>query len=230
MGRPSTRERLTFLEGEESVPDRRIRRDRWRTNNSTLDDYFQEVVLPGYPEGVLAIIERQLSKTKRNIGMDIAGGRNGVVARQLLRMGLLEKALVSNYRDRRNVAARINPHLAHAKGDLTKLKPWERMMSWQTRHAPHGLALVLHRPDGGLQEQSPGFYEGATHLLLDMMQPEAVLFTQIPSSLRQHPDELADMCEGVNSRPDVGFVIQSKTPPRPGGPWQYQDCALVIKH
>lgn len=226
-----TAERLDFLQGEQPAPDRRTRRDRWPVNDSGLDNYF-DLELADHPEGVLGIIEEQLGTTEGNAGLDIAGGHNGVAARQLLHMGILDHALVTNYRDRRNLAVRLNPALKHARGNITAPRTWGRILNWQERIAPDGLALVMHRPDGGMQDLSPDFYRGAVHLLLDIMRPGGILFTQVPYTLRhRHAALLNLICATVTGRPDVESVL-SPSPAaiaRAQGPRQREDCVVIVK-
>ena len=222
-------ERLDFLKSEEPASDRRTRRETWPVNNSGLDNYFA-VDLPGHPEGVLGIIEEQLGMAEGNAGIDIAGGSNGVALRKLLSMGILEKALVTNYRDKRNLAARLTPGLKHARGDIVRPRTWERIINWQERVAPEGLALVMHRPDGSMQDFSPDFYEGAAHLLLDMIRPEGIMFTQMPFSLRnRYASSLEPICQGIEDRPDVRLVIASKVPKGPQDVRRRENCVVIVK-
>ncbi|HVA11557.1 MAG TPA: hypothetical protein VNG32_05350 [Candidatus Dormibacteraeota bacterium] len=225
-------QRLQFLQGEVFAPDSRTRWDTWHTNNSSLDDYVGPVKLIDHPEGVFGVIQHQLEKMEGNAGLDIAGGRSGLAIRRLLRMGLLEKALVTNYRDRRSIVARLHPALSHVKGDIVTPKPWGQIIDWQEAQAPKGLALVMHRPVGGLQEQSPDFYKGATHLLLDMVRPGGVMFTQIPRYLRlsDTEEELHALCQSVSARPDVHQVICAENRPNAGGVRQAEDCVVIVKH
>lgn len=222
-------EDLAFLQEQQLSPDRRTRRERWPVNDSGLDSYF-EAELDGHPEGVLGIIKEQLEGFEANAGLDIAGGRNGVALRQLLGMGLLDKALVTNYRDRRGLAARLNPALSHARGNITTPRTWQRILGWQERVAPDGLALVMHRPDGGMQDFTPDFYKGAVHLLLDRTRPGGVLFTQVPHRLRhRHPVLLNLICATIDGRPDVASVIHPKSLTHAQGPRQREDSVVIVK-
>lgn len=232
MSKPPETERLDFLQDAEHPYDRRVRWDKWRINNSGLDDYFSPVTLADHPEGVLGIIEEQIGADEGNAGVDIAGGRNGIALRQLLKMGILEKALVTNYRDRRNPVARMNRRLDHVRGDILAPRTVRRIIEWQERHAPEGLALVLHRPDGALQDISPDFYEGGVHLLLDILRPGGLMFTQIPYSLRRgrYTSSLSPICESVVNRPDVESVIAPKANRRAQGPRQQADCVVIVKN
>jgi hypothetical protein len=227
-----TSQRLAFLQGLGSDPDHRAPWESWPVNNSGLAEYFDPVKLDGHHEGVLAVIERQIGGTEGNAGVDMAGGTNGVALQELLRLGLIDKALVTNYRHRPNRRAR-RAGVNYARGNLLKPKTWQGIIDWQEEEAPGGLALVMHRPDGGMQGLDPRFYEGAVNLLLDMIRPGGVMFTQIPQILRhRRASALEPICKGVIGRPDVESVLAPKAPQKPE--WaRYRmpnrDCVVIIK-
>jgi len=225
-------DRLAFLQGLEGDPDTRAPTEGWRVNNSSLEDYFGPVKLDGHPEGVLGIIQRQIGDTEGNAGIDIAGGTNGVALQELLKMGLLENALVTNYRNRPNWRAR-KAGIDYVRGNILLPKTWQKIIDWQEEQAPEGLALVMHRPDGGMQSLSTDFYEGVVHLLLDVVGPKGVMFTQVPQILRhRRPEELAAICEGVKTRPDVEEILVPKPPQNPKQAavrMPKKDCVVIIK-
>ncbi len=223
---------LDFLQGLGSDPDHRAPWESWPVNNSGLAEYFDPVKLDGHPEGVLAVIERQIGGIEGNAAVDIAGGTNGVALRELLKLGLIEKALVTNYRNRPNWRAR-RAGIDYVRGNLLKPKPWHKIIDWQEEEAPGGLALVMNRPDGGMQELEPRFYEGAANLLLDMIRPGGVMFTQIPHILRNRKAaQLDPICQSIFNRPDVEAVLAPKAPEKPE--WARmrmpkRDCVVIIK-
>jgi|GEM_PF-1793135 len=227
-----TPERLDFLRGLGSDPDHRAPWESWPVNDSGLAEYFEPVKLDGHPEGVLAVIEGQIGGTEGNAGVDIAGGTNGVALRELLKLGLIEKALVTNYRNRPNWRAR-RAGVGYVRGNLLKPKTWQGIIDWQEEQAPGGLALVMHRPDGGLQDLEPRFYGGAVNLLLDMVRPGGVMFTQIPHILRnRRAAQLDPICQGIHDRPDVETILAPKVPDKPERArlrMPNRDCVVIIK-
>ncbi|HUY85295.1 MAG TPA: hypothetical protein VMU97_02150 [Candidatus Dormibacteraeota bacterium] len=226
---------LQGLSGEEKF-QLRPKRDRlWGTNDSALDHYCDNVDLLNHSEGVAAIIQQQLAGTEGNAGIDIAGGTNGVALQNLLSMGLLEKALVTNYEDRRSLATRLRlgwfGPLKHVKGHILDTRTWSQIADWQQQVAPEGVALVMHRPDGGMQYLPPDFYKGAVHRLLDMIRPEGVMFAQVPHGLRdRHFSSLGGICKSVATRPDVDWVDSSKISVGPDETNRVGNCVVIVKN
>ena len=224
--------------------------DWWFTNDSTLADYFQVGTLPDHPEGVGSFIFNRIGHD--NVGIDLAGGTNGVALRGLLRADVIHKGLFTNYQDHRG---RIherpnglvnNEHnlsqegIDHIEGDIISPDTWQRIIDWQQQNAPDGAGVVLWRPDGALQNLPPSFYHGAAHVVLDMIRPGGVLFTQIPTSLRHDwshrydlsaidqdrgviAEQLLEVCTSITDREDVDEVIVSEGVSRKG------HCALITK-
>jgi hypothetical protein len=191
------------------------RSDSWYVHNSDLTAYCAEA---NFPEQLnpKRVIEAQLDAGTDNVGLDIAGGRDGVALGTLLRAGRLSQAIVTNYLDRRSPSTRRNSRLEHIEGDIREPKTWEQIIAKSEEAAPNGLALILHRPLGALQNVPSEAAEQATHLLLDLLRPGGVLYCQIPSSIWNFSDKgvLAGICGNVRSRSDTAFATHSI--PSPG--------------
>jgi hypothetical protein len=211
-------ERLEFLEHAvdqtfdgETVASKEAR--GWGTNDSDFEAYCVDLALPDNPEGLGGIIEAQIGRSASNVGIDLAGGTEGVALRDLLRMGLLGKALVTNYATK---PTEDDPRLDHIEGDLADRDTWTGILDWQQEHASDGLDLVMHRPVGGLQNFSPFVYTSAANLLLDMIKPGGVMFCQVPRSLTQGSGQLGlrIVCRRLAERDDIEEIIPSFVYPR----------------
>lgn len=166
----------------------------WGFNTSTFDDYcssfgkrtnygigFEET------EGLREIVERQLGKSSANIGLDIAGGSQGTAIRSLVAEGIIGTGLVTNLFDTRTEETKADPSLHHISGDIVSRDTWIKIIEWKNEHTPEGFSLIVHRPVGALQGYPEPFYAGAAYLLIDMLSPGGVFFTQVPRSLRPNP-------------------------------------------
>lgn len=228
MTKPTGIEDLSFLEGlqEEDSIWEECKEDQWGVNDSSYSDYFSEVRLRDYPEGILELIKAQLEEMENPIGLDIAGGANGVALQGLINEGLLVRGVVTNYKDKRSDNAKETPNLDHLSGNIIFPQTWIDIIDWVHANSSEGASLIMHRPYGALQNLYPSFYEGASHKLLDLLRPRGLLFAQIPFALQNRPSLLnSTLCQEIRERPDVEKVI----PPVVGlGP--LGNCALVIKN
>lgn len=182
----------------------------WRVNNSTFQEYAADVQLsPYYPEGLEGIVEEALAAHDTNVGLDIAGGSQAQALRDLVDRGILTKGLVTNLEDLRTPETKADTRIDHIAGDLALRRTWDGIVTWQTTNAPEGLALVMHRPFGAMQDFPPAAYDGAAHTLLDMIRPGGVLFTQVPKRLFAWPPDALAIYRGLLERPDVDDIILS---------------------
>lgn len=186
----------------------------WRVNSSSFNDYSRRADIHGHPDGLTDIVFSQVGLDPNNVGLDIAAGSSARALRDLLDRGVLGRALATNYQNRRPSKVANDPRLDHITGDITKPSVLEGVASWTHANAPEGLALVMHRPIGALQDLPPRTYKGAAHFLLDLVRPEGIMFTQVPRSLRKRGalGAMRSICASIIERPDVAKVMA--TPPR----------------
>lgn len=188
--------------------------EKWQVDDSSIDEYS---VLAGLPEdfdtGLGGMIAGAIGTDKGNIGIDIAGGANGKALQELLTLGILDRALVTNYSDNRSPATKKIDQLNHISGDLCDVSTWQEIAEWIDDNAPEGLDLVMHRPAGTLQDMSPAFYEGAFEFLLGKTRPAGIHFLQIPEALViPSPDRtLKPICDRVKE--DIAEVLYSNVDP-----------------
>lgn len=211
MTTPNSEQRLSFLDpytAYKSQPPVLSERHTWTVYNSSFKDYSEHAILPDYPDGLKGIVESQIGFNEDNVGIDIGGGINGVALQDLLELGVLSKALMTDFMDERSEKTKQVSELDHLAGHLLDADTWQAMIDWQEVNAPDGLALIMHRPVGGLQRLTPDVYEGATLCMFDMLQPGGLLFTQIPRRIRHSP-EGPQILNTLRHRPDVGQVIIS---------------------
>lgn len=202
----------------------RQRSDHWRLNDSGADDYFKYPQFSGYAGGALEIIGQQLENIDYRVGIDIAGGANGVALRGLIDRGLLDKGLVTNYSDKREV---LDPEVDHIDGNIRAMETWLKIKDWQEENCPEGAALILHRPIGALQKLPPSFYKGATHTALSMLGTSGAMFAQIPKRLREDEAALQEVCLSIQERPDVAEVLRSN--PNSSSDECYRaNCGLIL--
>jgi hypothetical protein len=203
-------DRLSFLCGEQLdyADDDHLRSkgDNWKFTNSSLDQYDLDAGMDGL---LIRVIGSCIGQHSQRAGLEIAAGADGIALQQLLRLGLLEHALMTNYTDMRSTDTQELDSLDQVTGNILDPEVWAQVVAWQKEHAPDGLSYVAHRPGRILQNQSAQFYGGATQLLLDIMRPGSVLFTQIPTSLVDSQEgraELRQLCQVIRSRDDVVAV------------------------
>lgn len=215
-------DRLSFLEGakEDSwYTDATVPRDKvvWFTDDSDLESYDLDLSFPDNPEGLSGILLDTIGRNRDNVGIDIAGGTNGVALQDLLKDGILGTAILTNYVDSRSEETREIEELHHVDGDLVDRSTWEKILEKQKELAPEGLDLVMHRPVGGVQTLATDVYKGATNLLIDITKPGGVLFLQIPEALI-HDDRsgtgqlnvgLDEVCASIADRNDIDRIIRS---------------------
>lgn len=185
----------------------------WRVNNSTIEEYAQDAQFPSYPFGLLGILESATHPEQQNVGMDLAGGSQAVALRNLLDSGVLTKGLVTNYEDLRTPATKADTRIDHIAGDLADTQTWQSIIEWQNTNAPDGLSLIMHQPYRGLQNFIPSVYARGAHLLLDMLKPGGVFYTQVPSALHQRTSDLSAVYRDLRTRPDVREIIPSTRSP-----------------
>lgn len=231
MTSPETIEDLSFLEGlreEDSIHEER-KGDKWGINDSTYEGYFAGVRLRNYPQSVLQIVKARLEGTEDPVGLDIAGGTNGIALQGLINNGVIERGMVTNYRDNRSDFTKENPNLDHISGNIIFPETWLSIIDWVRTNSPEGASLIMHRPYGGLQGLYPYFYEGAAHKLLDLLRPGGLLFAQIPFAVQDRPGfRKSVLCQEIRERPDIAEVIPPVELGRTATPMN--NCALVIKN
>ncbi len=155
--------------------------DEWRKNDRGIasysdylfDDFF---TLP-------QLIESQIGYDDRNVGLDLAGGKNGIALQELLDERLLGRGLVTNLHDHRSREAKQRADLDHIEGNLRDKTTWQRVVDWQAVYAPEGFSLVLHRPWGAMQDLPARFYEASLHIVTSLLKPNGLAALQIPSAL-----------------------------------------------
>jgi hypothetical protein len=196
-------ENLNFLLNEQRSADWHQPDNEWMSNDSSFKDYCTYSLLP--PGLIEKILQQQLGRQSHNVGMDLAGGENGQALQDLLADGTLNKALLTTYTDRRSSHAKEIAEIDHIAGDLVNPKTWRKIIDWKRTQAPDGLALIMHRPLGALQDLKPSTYVGATNLLLDMMRPGGVLFSEIPGAL--YGPDMQTMCNALEARSDINELV-----------------------
>lgn len=193
------------VSGSEPMPD-----NFWNANNSNLNRYSSRLFGRANTEALSGFLIQRIGKEKTNVGLDIAGGSNGVAMRALLRKGVLGEAAVTNLEDRRGFLARHNRHLHHIGGNLLLRSTWDTMSEWREEHAPDGLALVTHLPDGGLQELDPNWYGQALDTVIEWVRPGGLIITQVPSVLApEHAPtapQLQEIGEQLNARDNIASI------------------------
>lgn len=195
--------------------------DWWKVNNSSFRDYSRRAKLLGCRGGLRQIIDTQIVSGEDNVGLDIAAGAKARALRNLLDSGVLRSALATNYKDRRPRRIVKDSRLEHIDGDLTDPATWRKIVEWKNHNAPHGFTLAMHRPVGGLQHLPNEIYRGAAHLVVDLVKPGGLLFTQVPRNLASDQGALVELCAEIQERPDVAEVITS--PPK--SPYAHIDKA-----
>lgn len=198
----------------------------WSTNDSSIEEY-SKARFPGYSGGLLEVLDIHIGRdADSNVGMDVAGGSQGRALRDLFRLGFLGSGLVTNYWDMREEETCADTSLSHVAGDLATAAVWRKILEWQQQQAPDGLAVVMHRPYGALQDQPPSVYEGAAHLLLDMIRSGGVFFTQVPRPLGKNAEAGRAVYRSIYSRPDVAKILRADALTDHGVSLSY---AVVIK-
>ena len=207
---------FSFLDGARDADDNDLSlvsgSDAWYVNNSTFFDYARRASIFNQPDGLAKLVVRQIGTAEDNAGLDLAAGTTARAIRDLLDSGVLRHALATNYSDHRPENVVADDRLDHIAGNLTVPDTWEKIIDWTKVKAPDGLALVMHRPLAGLQSLPTKTYAGAANLMLDMIRPGGLMFTQIPRTLVAKPSELSVLCQDIRERPDIDRV--HITPPR----------------
>lgn len=180
---------------------------KWLVNSSTFADYSRRANLLGRVSGLFDIINEQIGHSQDNVGIDIAAGSTPQALRDLLDCDLLSSALSTNFEDRRPRWIKRDARLDHIAGDLITPATWSRIAQWKDHNAPEGFALAMHRPVGGLQSLDARVYFGAAHMVLDMVRPNGLMFTQIPRGVSS--SILPHLCASIRARSDVANVITS---------------------
>lgn len=223
------RDELTFLDGAVD-PDAaymsRYGDTDWLVNDTPLVSYIEDAALE--PDLVQEVAHR-ISGNNPSVGLEIAAGANGTALQDMLKCGILGRALMINYEDTRN---REVPDIDQVTGNILTRHVWKQILSWQRGNAPHGFSLVMHRPARALQDLPPSVYAGASGLLLDMLAPGGVLFTQIPSSLactEQGRASLQGMYRSITARGDIERVVVSPQQNPTVGPITDLGHAVILK-
>lgn len=187
---------------------RYAKRNGWAAEND-IHDYGQARFSNAYPTSSLVEIIAQEKKPGRpNVGMDILGGKRGLALCDLLTRNVLDAAVIVDLAAQPDEAPE-HPGLRHVAGDIMRRETWLDMRKAQQELAPEGLALIMHRPLGALQQQLPAFYEGAAHALLDMLRPGGILFAQQPDRLFFGREHIGSLRRSLNARGDVGRITLS---------------------
>ena len=185
--------------------------DAWLVNDSGFDNYCRCARIRPKRGGLRAIIESTIGYDPANIGVDLAGGENGQALQDLLELGIIGKALLTTYEDRRSPETADNTLIDHIAGNLVLPDTWKRIIAWRKSHAPDGLALVMHRPVGALQNLPPSAYIGMANIVLDNIRPGGVFFTQVPLAL--YGPSWRGACEAVRQRTDLASITLGKYEP-----------------
>jgi hypothetical protein len=197
---------LDFLKGEQRPDEWVGSDDDWISNDSNFNDYVTCSLLP---DGLFdRILDQHVGKNTENVGLDLAGGENGQALQDLLTAGFLGRALLTTYKDRRSIATKYLVELGHVEGDLIRPDTWQKIINWKHIYAPKGFALIMHRPLGALQDLNPSTYVGAANLLLNMLRPSGVLFTEVPGAL--YGSGMSLMCESLQERDDIVDIIMGE--------------------
>lgn len=222
---------LTFLDGAEQISFeasflRRNGDTDWRVNNSSIRNYFADVIFPGLDKAPFDAIVERLGTQGTCIAMDLAGGSQGRAIRDLIEMGIIGKGLFTNYEDRRLPNVRAQTELGHVAGDLTKIETWQEIIEWVNKNAPEGLDLILHRPFGALQYLTAEYYYGALSALLGLLKSGGVMFCQIPYSLMtvRYFEGLKEVGASLNENPEIELATVARSS-------DFDDCshALIYK-
>jgi len=194
---------LDFLKGEQRPEEWVGSDDDWLSNDSSFNDYVAYSLLP---KGLFArILDKHVGENTENVGLDLAGGENGQALQDLLAAGILGRALLTTYKDRRSIATKYLVELGHVEGDLIRPTTWQKIINWKHIYAPHGFALIMHRPLGALQDLNPSTYVGAANLLLNMLRPGGVFFSEIPGAL--YGSGMTLMCRSLQEREDIADIM-----------------------
>src|SRR6185312_16261507 len=95
---------LDFLKGEQRPEEWVGSDDDWLSNDSSFNDYVAYSLLP---KGLFArILDKHVGENTENVGLDLAGGENGQALQDLLAAGILGRALLTTYKDRRSIATK----------------------------------------------------------------------------------------------------------------------------
>lgn len=181
----------------------------WTTNNSSFEHYCRGLTFPSKKSFQTIVTE---SGIKNGIGLDVGAGSNAVALRDLLDSGILRKALATNYEDRRSREVRQDSRLGHVSGNILAVETWLEIDAWRQAHAPQGFDLIFHRPYGYLQNFPPQFYEAASNILLDLLRPGGIFFTQVPEPFVVRPDARQAICRRIKARGDISRIMTSTWP------------------
>lgn len=164
---------------------------------------------------------------EERVGLDLAGGSQGLAILQLIQQGVIGKGLTVDHQVyKTRDMNEPNAHLVSA--DLTTEDGWRAIFDWKDVHAPKGFPLILHRPGDALQSFPAESYTGFLELCLDLMASGGVLISQLPKGLMREPDKFPvapmkdesilklEICMGKNPRISA-FSINCL--PTAGMPW-----------
>ncbi len=182
---------------------------KWSENDRPLDTY-----LDGFFD------DKQLRDAffdsipeEPGVALDVAGGKNGRAARDLLNLGVVTRALVTNYEDLREPEVKAIDRLDHSTGDLRRPPAWQRMEAWRKENAPDGFSVTMHMPRGGLQNLSDQYYVGAARQLIEWAAPSGLLLLQVPLSMSEQARETVasdQRIEPVHYEPAFDKVLFKK--------------------
>ena len=177
----------------------------WHINNSSWAEYTARIDFPDLRKSLDSIIDDL--NCESSVGLDIAGGKDGVAMLDLIQRGVLSRAAVTNFEDHRSDYVKKVPQLDHISGNLLSPLTWQKIFEWQHSVAPSGLKLITHEPRNTLQWLQPDLYSAAAHNLIDMLAGGGALLSQIPKSLSRRERNL--VCRNLEQRPDVAATFTS---------------------
>lgn len=181
-----------------------IATDTWQANDASFSEYCLVAARTGLSDAS-SLIRRRLGSFTTNVGLDIAGGANGVALQELISEGTIDTGIVTNLLDKRSETTKGTKELLHVEGDILNEETWHKMFATvfeATEGA--GPSLIMHRPCGALQYVSPHFYEASFDLLFDWLRPGGVMFSQVPLIFSTSEHNLQKLCEHVRSKNEIG--------------------------
>jgi hypothetical protein len=208
-------DRLAHLQGvdhpeHDPLEAWQIATDTWQANDASFSDYCTMASMTGLPD-VSRLVRQRLGSFTTNVGLDIAGGTNGVAIQELIADGAIDTGIVTNLLDKRGDEARNVDGLLHIEGDILKEETWHKLfVTLSEASEGAGPSLIMHRPCAALQYLSPHFYEGSFNLLFDWLRPGGVMFAQVPLIFSTSANNLQKFCGYVQTRDDIAELQVSE--------------------
>ena len=193
----------------------------WMTNDSTLANYGHDFCVPGLG-GLQRILDERLGGQTEAVGLDVAGGINGVALQDMMREGYISRGVVTNYADNRT---EVLPEIHHVAGDLKNGETWLKLFQARHSYAPRGFDVILHRPDRTLQDWPPHFYAWAGSMLTGMLAAGGLFVSQIPTGFSRDSLERQALCNQLQRRSDLEIHLGTASAPQSGT----IDVAVILK-